>query len=103
LKSYTIPESTTLASGAYITFDCYKENTAGPAFGLSKKCEAIYLFDSTGALIDKVVTPTFAASNVYSYAYDGSAWQITTTPTKGSENTITEPVVELPEQTVILQ
>jgi len=56
------------------------------AFGLSSKGEAVWLEDSTGAVVDTVLFAAMDATHSYGRLQDGGVWQLLTTITRGISN-----------------
>ena len=65
-SKYTFPANTIIKAHSFLTFDVYKDNTDGPALGLGKGGDAIYLYDADGKLVDRMETGKFEGDEIYS-------------------------------------
>ena len=65
-SKYTFPANTIIKAHSFLTFDVYKDNTDGPALGLGKGGDAIYLYDADGKLVDRMETGKFEDDEIYS-------------------------------------
>lgn len=65
-SKYTFPANTIIKAHSFLTFDVYKDNTDGPALGLGKGGDAIYLYDADGKLVDRMETGDFEDNEIYS-------------------------------------
>lgn len=65
-SKYTFPAGTVIAARSFLTLDVYKDNVDGPAFGLGKGGDAIYLYNADGVLVDMMETGDFDDNEIYS-------------------------------------
>ena len=65
-SKYTFPANTVIKARSFLTFDVYKDNADGPAMGLGKGGDAIYLYDADGKLVDMMETGDFEDNEIYS-------------------------------------
>lgn len=63
---YTIPAGTVIPARGFLTLDVYKKNPDGPAFGLGKGGDAVFLYNAEGVLVDELETGDFEDNEVYS-------------------------------------
>lgn len=86
-KGYTFPAGVKIAAKSLMAVETFKENTAGPTFGLSSGGDDVVLIDKTGAEVDKVTIPALAADQAYARVGNGGTqWQVVDTPSKGTNN-----------------
>ena len=65
-SKYTFPANTVIKAHSFLTFDVYKDNMGGPAMGLGKGGDAIYLYNADGVLVDVMETGDFEDDEIYS-------------------------------------
>ena len=65
-SKYTFPANTVIKAHSFLTFDVYKDNTDGPAMGLGKGGDAIFLYNADGVLVDVMETGDFEDDEIYS-------------------------------------
>ena len=63
---YTFPAGTVIPARSFLTLDVYKKNTEGPAFGLGKGGDAVFLYNAEGVLVDELETGDFEDNEIYS-------------------------------------
>lgn len=65
-SKYVFPSNTVIRAHSFLTFDVYKDNISGPALGLGKGGDAVYLYDAEGVLVDVLETGDFEDEEIYS-------------------------------------
>lgn len=63
---YTFPAGTVIKAHSFLTLDVYKKNPNGPAFGLGKGGDKVFLFNAQKVVIDELVTGSFEDNEIYS-------------------------------------
>ncbi|MGL5272236.1 MAG: lamin tail domain-containing protein, partial [Phocaeicola sp.] len=92
-KGYIFTAGTKIAARALMVIETFKENTAGPTFGLSSGGDEVVLIDKDSKEIDNVSVPALATDQSYARIGNGGAgWQIVDVPTKGTDNSATAEV-----------
>ena len=84
-----------LESGQY-----YYLTSAVSKLGLANAGSSVALFDPAGAQVDETISYD-AAKPGQSWAFDGSVWGWSTTPTPGTINLVTSPAVAVPTATAV--
>lgn len=60
-KKYVVPAGTTVPAKGFLTFDVYKENPSGPAFGLGAGGDWVFIYKpGKTELVDKIEVPAFS-------------------------------------------
>ena len=60
-KKYVIPAGTVVPAKGFLTYDVYKENPAGPAFGLGAGGDWVFIFKpGKSELVDQIEVPAFS-------------------------------------------
>ena len=60
-KKYVVPEGTVIPAKGFLTWDVYKENLNGPAFGLGAGGDWVFIYKpGKSELVDKIEIPAFA-------------------------------------------
>lgn len=63
---YTFPAGTVIKAHAFLTLDVIKNNPNGPAFGLGKGGDKVFLFNAQKVVVDEVTTGSFEDNEIYS-------------------------------------
>ena len=59
-KKYVVPAGTKVPAKGFLTYDVYKENPAGPAFGLGASGDWVFIFKpGKSELVDQIEIPAF--------------------------------------------
>ncbi len=59
-KKYVVPAGTVVPAKGFLTYDVYKENPAGPAFGLGAGGDWVFIFKpGKSELVDQIEVPAF--------------------------------------------
>ena len=59
-KKYVVPAGTVVPAKGFLTYDVYKENPAGPAFGLGASGDWVFIFKpGKSELVDQIEVPAF--------------------------------------------
>mgnify|MGYP003288723891 FL=1 len=99
--SYTFPAGTVVPAKGFLTFDVYKENTAGPAFGLGAGGDWVFLYDAAGEKIDEIEIPSITKESgnrdkgyTYGRKPDGSTTLVWFTVASKNASNNNSPVLE---------
>ena len=65
-ERYTFPAGTVIKAHAFLTLDVIKNNPNGPAFGLGKGGDKVFLFNAQKVVVDEVTTGSFEDNEIYS-------------------------------------
>lgn len=84
VKKYTFPAGTKILANSYLLISSEQSGIS-----LNNNGDVVELYDPSGNLTDDSGSAYNDTKEGFSYAYDGSIWVWTTTPTPGSQNQIT--------------